>query len=68
MLEELHAKLNNNETDSDYSAVALTGLGGIGKTEVAARYVNLHRKDYDNGFWLQADSLAHFILLKNSLS
>ena len=66
MLEELHAKLNNNETDSDYSAVALTGLGGIGKTEVAARYVNLHRKDYDNVFWLQADSLAQTLIKLSS--
>jgi|GEM_PF-3587382 len=36
--------------------LALTGLGGIGKTAMAAAYARLHATDYPGGvYWLQAD-------------
>lgn len=34
---------------------ALCGMGGLGKTEVAVRFMLLHRKEFDAVFWLQAD-------------
>ena len=40
---------------------ALHGLGGIGKTQMARRYAELHRNDYKCGVWLIAESEAGLI-------
>ena len=34
---------------------AIHGLGGVGKTQLAARYARLHRDDYDVIWWLRAE-------------
>ncbi|CZR65067.1 uncharacterized protein PAC_14967 [Phialocephala subalpina] len=36
----------------------LCGLGGVGKTEVAVRFMFDHRDDFDAIFWVQADEAA----------
>ena len=36
--------------------VALSGLGGIGKTQTAAHYAQQHREDYQAVLWVEADS------------
>jgi hypothetical protein len=50
--------------------VCLTGLGGVGKTQLALEYVHEHRREYANIFWIDADSrslktgylaLAHYL-------
>ena len=42
--------------------VVLYGLGGVGKTQLALRYLNLHRGDYPDGrFWLRADQATTLI-------
>lgn len=38
--------------------VALFGLGGVGKTQVAIKYVVTHNVDYDSVFWISAADLA----------
>ena len=35
-------------------AQAITGLGGVGKTQLAARYVALHGREYDIVAWIRA--------------
>ncbi|XP_057317162.1 uncharacterized protein LOC130662340 isoform X1 [Hydractinia symbiolongicarpus] len=57
VLDEIYKQLNT-PTNYSYSAVALTGLGGIGKTETAARYAQTYGKEnYKNVFWLHAENL-----------
>jgi len=42
--------------------VAVHGLGGVGKTQLAVRYVHCHRDDYPDGvFWLRADQEHSFV-------
>ncbi len=36
-------------------AQAITGLGGVGKTQLAARYVQLHGSEYDVVAWIRAE-------------
>ncbi|KAF8458481.1 hypothetical protein BGX38DRAFT_570907 [Terfezia claveryi] len=36
--------------------VVLYGIGGVGKTQVALQYVDLHHQDYSSVFWLNAAS------------
>ena len=50
--------------------VALTGLGGIGKTQSALEYVRLHKDDYTNVLWVDADTdtslkNSYFKIIKN---
>lgn len=34
---------------------ALSGLGGLGKTEIATKFMLMHKKEFDAIFWVQAD-------------
>jgi Tfp pilus assembly protein PilF len=52
LLEELHRALTRG------AAVALTGLGGIGKTQLALEYAYRHRDEYRVVWWVRADDGA----------
>jgi Tetratricopeptide repeat/TIR domain len=52
LLEELHQALTRG------AAVALTGLGGIGKTQLALEYAYRHRDEYRVVWWVRAEDGA----------
>lgn len=56
-LQQLHEKLS----DAD-NKVFLIGMGGIGKSEIAKKYLQLHSEDYDILLWVSfAESLEKTI-------
>jgi tetratricopeptide (TPR) repeat protein len=50
VLDELKATLKNS------GIAALTGLGGVGKTQTAAHYAHHHRDEYPSVLWLRAET------------
>ncbi|KAH7111469.1 P-loop containing nucleoside triphosphate hydrolase protein [Dactylonectria estremocensis] len=58
--ERLAGKLNRPLKGSDQvaHAVAIYGLGGAGKTQLALRYVEKHKLRYDTILWIDAKSEA----------
>lgn len=49
-LEDLHNQLRKKNT------AAISGLGGIGKTQIAIEYARRYQKEYENAFWVRADT------------
>ena len=43
--------------------VAITGMGGVGKSELARKYVDEHKDDYEHIIWINA---ANFETMKSS--
>jgi tetratricopeptide (TPR) repeat protein len=56
LLAEVHARLT--AADLSVRRVALTGLGGIGKTQLAVEYAYRQRADYDLVWWIRAEQPA----------
>jgi tetratricopeptide (TPR) repeat protein len=57
LLQDLHAELTGSGVAALSQAVALAGLGGIGKTQTAVEYAYCHfPADYDWVFWVKADT------------
>lgn len=54
MLHHLHALFKQNR--AQLSSYALSGLGGIGKTQTALEYVYRHHHDYSAVFWITAET------------
>ncbi|MBN3898671.1 MAG: tetratricopeptide repeat protein [Nostoc sp. NOS(2021)] len=54
-LEELHQKL---QTSQQVAIVAVAGMGGVGKTELATQYAKQHLQNYQGGVcWLSAQGI-----------
>ncbi|XP_066931794.1 uncharacterized protein [Clytia hemisphaerica] len=51
LIESIHLKLQQNQ------AVALSEMGGVGKTQTAAKFVQMHKDEYQKIFWISAVSL-----------
>jgi len=63
LLKALYDKLCQSLPDQYNHRVALYGLGGVGKTQLALEYVYQHYRDnqtYDRVYWVSADSQASF--------
>ena len=55
LLKELEARLEASRSAAITQAI--TGLGGVGKTQVAIEYCHRHRSDYEEGvYWADASS------------
>lgn len=56
-LERLHAALWAGNGAQSADPQALTGLGGMGKTQTAIAYLYTYRRDYDYLFWVGAETV-----------
>ena len=58
LLSALHQRLHDHHQAVAISqAYAVSGLGGIGKTQLALEYAYQHAADYDGVFWLGAETV-----------
>jgi hypothetical protein len=55
VLYQIQAHFSSPAENFGPKTFAICGLGGMGKSEVAAEFVYRHREEYDAIFWLQAD-------------
>jgi tetratricopeptide (TPR) repeat protein/DNA-binding XRE family transcriptional regulator len=58
-LTQLHARLQAGR-GAEASIQVISGLGGIGKTQLALEYVYRYRHSYAAVFWIQADTAERF--------
>ena len=56
-LENIHSQLSQEENSQRSSTVAIYGIGGVGKTQVALEYAYQCSKDYSSVLWINAQSL-----------
>jgi tetratricopeptide (TPR) repeat protein/transcriptional regulator with XRE-family HTH domain len=60
-LDNLHETLNTQGTGSLIHNVAISGLGGIGKTQCAVEYAYRYGYEYRAVLWVQADSYKSLV-------
>jgi len=57
VLDRLHEALKHTSAALVSDPQAITGLGGIGKTQTALAYVYAHWRSYSRVFWVTADTI-----------
>ncbi len=73
-LKKLHESIQESQGVATIISqlASISGLGGVGKTELARKYIEKHSKDYDNNIiWIKAetykDMVQSFLELANEL-
>ena len=56
VLTKIHQIFKPNSSSSPIHILIITGMGGIGKSEIAKAYAIRHRKDYDFIWWIDAET------------
>src|SRR6266487_1895380 len=56
ILEQLYTLFHSDQTAALTQVQAISGLGGIGKTQTAIEYASRHRYEYQAVFWVKADT------------
>lgn len=57
-LDEIHKSLKPEISHKRLNSIAIHGLGGVGKSQIALMYAYQHVQDYDAIFWFCAQTLA----------
>lgn len=57
LLSQLHNSLKQSIGEFNHRPVALHGIGGVGKTQIAVEYAYRHRAEYSAIIWIDATSL-----------
>jgi len=69
LLLQLHNHLASGQTTAlSQSPQAISGLGGIGKTQLATEYAYRYSQDYDAVFWARADTQDALIASYNTIA
>ena len=61
ILESLHLQLGRTQAVALTQSSALSGLGGIGKTQIALEYAYRHALDYSAVFWIGAETVESIL-------